>query len=122
MLDLIVLFTVFVGLVGLLALVHQWQVSRGSAQSHASNMQLLNEWLEAHKLELPGVQCLLSILNRKLQEMESEVSLFPHVSLVLFEAGVVLPLSPLAGWVGFFKLVGRMQKFKMNCSYHSSIV
>lgn len=72
MLDLVVLFTLFVGLVCLLALVHLWQVSGGSRHSSVA-YRLLEEWLQAHKLELPGVQCLLSVLNRKLQEMESEV-------------------------------------------------
>lgn len=73
MFDLIILFTLFVGLVGLLALVHQWQVRRAT-QSHASSLQLLKEWLLTHKLEFPSVPGLLSILNRRLQEMESEVS------------------------------------------------
>lgn len=78
MLDLIVLFTIFVGLVALLAVVHQWQGSGGA--SSAANYQLLEEWLQAHKLELPRVQCLLSVINRKLQEMEAEVS---EVTLVV---------------------------------------
>ncbi len=75
MLDLIVLFTLFVGLVLLLAAVHQWQVSRAPTGSPAASKRLLDEWMQAHKLELPGVQCILSILNRRLQELESEVSL-----------------------------------------------
>ena len=74
MFDLIILFTLFLGLVGLLALVHQWEVSGRPTQTHTTNLQLLNEWLQAHKLELPGVPCLLSVINRKLQEVVSEVS------------------------------------------------
>lgn len=72
MLDLVVLFTVFLGLVGLLALAHYWQTS-GSHLSPAASKQLLNEWLQVHKLKLPAVECMLSVFNRKLQEVESEV-------------------------------------------------
>ena len=73
MLDLIVLFTVFLGLVGLLAVAHYWQVSGGNRLSPAASKRLLKEWLLVHKLELPTVQCVLSILNRQLQEVDSEV-------------------------------------------------
>ena len=77
MLDLLVLFTVFVGLVVLLALVHRWQVSGTNAKSPQLNKKLLDEWLQAHKLKLPTVQCIFSLLNRKLQEIESEVNCVP---------------------------------------------
>ena len=73
MLDLIVLFTLFIGLVSLLALSQYWLRSKGNSISHAAGKKLLGEWLQVHHLELPTVQCLLSCLNRKLQEMESEV-------------------------------------------------
>lgn len=73
MLDLIVLFTVFVGLVSLLALAQYWLRYRGNSLTPAASRKLLREWLQVHKLELPTVQCILSLLNRKLQEMESEV-------------------------------------------------
>ncbi len=73
MLDLIVLFTIFIGLVGLLAVAHYWHACRGSTLSPAASRRLLKEWLQVHKLEFPTVQCMLSILNRKLQEVESEV-------------------------------------------------
>lgn len=72
MLDLIVLFTLFVGLVVGLSLVIQWQASKD--QDPTTSRRLLDEWLQAHKLELPSLQCIISILNRRLQETESEVS------------------------------------------------
>ena len=72
MLDLIVLFTLFVGLVVGLAMIQQWLSSPG--QDPIASKRLLEEWLSAHKMELPSIQCVISILNRRFQEMESEVS------------------------------------------------
>lgn len=71
MLDLIVLFTLFIALVVGLALTQQWLYP---SQDPTASKRLLEEWMQAHKLELPTTQCILSILNRRLQEVESEVS------------------------------------------------
>lgn len=74
MLDLIVLFSLFIGLVAVLVAVHYWQTSNSTpSPSPAANKRLLNEWLQAHKVELPATQSILSVLNRQLQEIESEV-------------------------------------------------
>ena len=75
MLDLVVLFTLFLCLVGLLAVVHQWELSRGPSQTPVVCRRLLDEWMQAHKVEFPQVQCAFSILNRRLQEMQSKVPL-----------------------------------------------
>lgn len=74
MLDLVILFTLFIGLVAILALAQQWVLSRGTTLTPLANKRLLDEWLQAHKLELPSIQGVISILNRRLQEVESDVS------------------------------------------------
>ncbi len=72
MLDLIVLFTIFCGLIGILVLAHFYWVA--FSFDPVASKELLDEWLQAHKLDLPDVPSILSVLNRQLQEIESEVS------------------------------------------------
>ena len=71
MFDLIILFTLFIGLVVILALVNYFQRWKSNP---LVGKKLLNEWLEAHKLELPDASSIFSVLNRRLQEIESDVS------------------------------------------------
>lgn len=73
MLDIIVLFTLFLVLVGTLGLVQYLQRMPESCDP-ALGKKLLQEWLQAHMLTLPDVKNVLFVLNQQLKELELEVS------------------------------------------------
>ena len=83
MLDIFVLFSLFLLLVGLLGLFQYVQRVSGSCDL-ALSKKLLQEWLEAHSLTLPDVKSVLAVLNQQLADFESEVSIVEWWLLLLY--------------------------------------
>ena len=77
MLDLVVLLTVFVGLLGVLLVVAEWRRRRGGAKSPGpapSYTDVLGEWLKEQRCELSSLtQHVVDGLNKLLAEKEGEV-------------------------------------------------
>lgn len=79
MLALVLLFTIFVGLVGLLAAIGECQKRRRSSaekkrESRArETLARVKGWLTEHGLEIPSEQQIVALLNSSLQQAPSKV-------------------------------------------------
>ena len=79
MLALVVLFTIFVGLVGLLAAIGECQKRRrGSAEKKRESagrerLARVKGWLTGRGLDVPSVGQIISLLNGSLQQAPSKV-------------------------------------------------
>lgn len=75
MLSLVVLFTIFLGLVGVLAFCGWCQRRRGQQDTHANLLQL-NAWLEEKGYAVPSAPMVIGLLNKVAKkELQSEVRL-----------------------------------------------
>lgn len=94
MLSLIVLFTVFLGLVLLLGLSDRWEQRRrrrGGEQYLQANLAQLTAWLEGRGHSLPSVGVVTELVNRvSRREIQSEVKSLPS----LLSPSSPLPIPP----------------------------
>lgn len=75
MLSVAVLFTIFLGLVGVLAVYGRCQRRRGKPNTHTNLLQL-NAWLEEKGHAVPSAPMVIGLLNRVAKkELQSEVRL-----------------------------------------------
>ena len=79
MLVIIVLFTIFVGLVGLLVAIGECQkrylTSKNRRDLPAEDLlEQLQMWLASHQQDVPNSQQIVAILNYSLQRLSSKVS------------------------------------------------
>ena len=80
MLALVVLFTIFIGLVGLLAAIGECQKRRRSSvekrRDRASRETLarVKGWLTGHGLDVPSGGQIMALLNNSLKQAPSKVS------------------------------------------------
>ena len=78
MLGLVVLFTIFLGLVGVLVVCGEWQRKRSqrAAKSHdpAANLLRLTAWLEGKGHSFPSAAMVMRVLNEAAKrKLQSEV-------------------------------------------------
>jgi len=75
MFSLVVLFTVFLGLVGVLVVVSEWQRKWAArAGDPGINLQLLHNWLFDHDCHAPTPEEVIQMLNRAVcKRVHSEV-------------------------------------------------
>lgn len=75
MFSLVVLFTVFLGLVGVLVVVSEWQRKWAArAGDPGINLQLLHDWLFDHDCHAPTPEEVIQMLNRAVcKRVHSEV-------------------------------------------------
>ena len=76
MFSLVVLFTLFLGLVGVLVVFSEWQKKRAAARAGdaATNLLLLHNWLADHGCHAPTPEEAIHVLNKAAcQRAKSEV-------------------------------------------------
>ena len=79
MLALVILFTIFVGLIGLLAVAGEYQKRRRSSADKKKEkvtsraLDKVECWLLGHGLEIPSTRQVTSLLNSSLQQTISKV-------------------------------------------------
>ncbi len=79
MFALVVLFTIFVGLVGLLAVVGECQKRRRSSAEKRREREMretlarVKGWLSGRGLDVPSVNQVMTLLNSSLQQAPSKV-------------------------------------------------
>ena len=75
MFSLVVLFTLFLGLVGVLVVFSEWQRRRGArAGDAATNLLLLHTWLADHGCHAPTSEEAIHVLNKVVcKKAKSEV-------------------------------------------------
>ena len=78
MLEFVVLFTIFVGLVGLLAAIGEFQKrhysSKNSGITEGDSLDQLRVWLTDRDMDLPTPEQVTALLNDSLKEFPSKVS------------------------------------------------
>lgn len=78
MLAIVVLFTIFVGLISLLVAIGECQKRYLTSKKRRDSsdedlLEQLQSWLAGHQLDVPNPQQIIAILNYSLQQLSSKV-------------------------------------------------
>lgn len=72
MLSLLVLFTVFVGLIGTMVLYNSYRMRAGLRSNKAQALQHLQGWLTMAGVAMPTTNSVLAVLNRQVHGMRGQ--------------------------------------------------
>ena len=72
--ELTVLFTIFVGLVGILVGLHFYQKQWIAKYGPHANWLRVEKWLENQNLQIPTMDETIEVMNKRLKNLTSEVS------------------------------------------------